>query len=344
MQNKSDGIDLLVGAENWKAAAIAIAIITPCLCSFTFPWVFAAGTDEAMLHRVQIVGAAAAFGVALITFCTVVWKGMISTQQAMLQRIQIERLTDQIAETAKANSADFLQKGAELLAETGKPAHVSAGIATLGSVAGDIHDRFGVQAMNLLAEYVQDNGASSHRPTKVKSAIGLLNSVWESTGRRAELSLRFEAPQESRTTWEMIFWAAKISYREGIITGEDFTAMGSDESSPRMAFFGVSFNRCKIFKTRGVNFFDCKFLACEIAEISPLMLTQNTFERCDFSGAMVTGMANPFPDLKSGGNWYKSGSPPTWKTRRGAATDWSTVLLDQRPARPMLPRRRPIED
>ncbi|MDR7223145.1 hypothetical protein [Aminobacter aminovorans] len=327
-------------AENWQSLAIAAAIITPVLAAFCMPWIFAANGDASMLRRVQIVAAGVTVGFAAVTFFTVVWRGLISTQQAKLQREQLNRLAEQISETSKINLAGLLQNGAELLSESEKPAHVSAGLATLHAVASDTNDKFATQALNLMAEYVQMEGAASHSNAKVKVAIEYINSVFQETDRRTTLRLRF-ATEKRPVKWHLIE-GTRYLYKGGTIPYQDLLKTSIEIGN--RTFLDVRFQQCQIIGEPGVMFSGCEFVGCDILGISSFSLNRNHFERCDFSGADIRGLTR-LPNLKERGNWYEPENPPRVRGRAFAAIDWADDLNVGRPARqgPVFRTERPTD-
>ncbi|TPK38681.1 hypothetical protein [Mesorhizobium sp. B2-5-3] len=317
-------------AESWKAGAVAIAVITPVVSAFSFPWIWAAATDESMLHRVQIVGAGAAFGIALITFCTVVWRGTIATQQAKLQRIQIDRLSAQIAATDENNTALRLQKGAELLGEHGKRSHISAGLMTLQAVATAPKSPFAVEAMNLIADFIDERGKTSHSDTGVQLAITALEKAWRATNLIAERELGFEMATiddgtPKITNWRIVRGAISASYDEGTFR----RANNITEQDASIYFLECRF----ISSTLRVdgNFFKCKFNLCRINSIDHV--TSHEFVKCDFSGALIS--SSVVPDLREGRNWFDPENPPI--AADGRAVDWSQHFHMGKPKSP--PRR-----
>ncbi|RAZ75817.1 hypothetical protein [Mesorhizobium atlanticum] len=311
-------------AQTWQALAIALAIITPIACSFFLPWILAAPDDEAMLRRVQMAGSAGALGVTLVTFCTVVWRGLISTQQAKLQRIQIDKLSAQIAATDENNLALRLQKGAELLAEPGKRSHVSAGLVTLQAVATTPNSPFAIEAMNLIADFVEERGKTSHTNTGVQLAIAALEKSWLKTGLRAERKLEFETEftdtgRQKPTNWRIVRGVAGAIYDDGTFRRAEVEVGPSDE----IWFLDCLFIRSAV----AVNgwFVRCKFRTCTIRSVDNF--SGHDFGSCDFSGATIGDVA--VPDLRKAQNWFDPERPPTIIGDR--PIEWSDHFLVGKP-------------
>lgn len=308
--------------ENWQSLAIASAIITLVLAAFTVPWIFAAPNDQGMLHRVQIVAAGMAVGLAVVTFCTVIWRGLISAQQADLQRLQIDKLAQQIAATEENNLAQALQKGAELLAED-KPAYVAAAIATLESIATAKNPKFATEAMNLIADFIDGKSASKLRDTLCSAAI---NSLWAGAQlkRVANRSLHFSQEEKTSAAWRPVVGVHSVSYWRG-----SFRSPVSEKTygQTQWDFDDVSFLRCRI-DSLDWRFENCTFKKATVEAIDCGVLRINgphDFTDCDFSGCRV---ADPdgFPDLRAGRNYFAEGAPPIADSPRA----WEELLLIKR--------------
>ena len=317
--------DLWESADSWKAAAIAFAIGTPCVCGFFFPWIYAATTDGRMLQRVQIVGGLAAFGIAMVTFSTVVWRGLISTQQAKLQRIQIDKLSAQIAATDVSNLASLLQKGAELIAEIDKPARVAAGIASLRAVGEGSDDQFGVQAMDILADYVQQRQAGVFSDQVGMSAINALELIHRKTKRFANRNLVFDFDTElydpeDDVRFELITGVFKVTYTGGYFEGIELTP--SSVGSTTFRFHDVRILEGHV-DFRCAEMTKCFIKGAAIVRFDSRRMLNNQLVGCDFSGCQIDS-ANLFPDLRENRNWFSKDRPPQSDIKD---MDWSTKLF-----------------
>ncbi|TPN43587.1 MULTISPECIES: hypothetical protein [unclassified Mesorhizobium] len=323
--------ELWESADGWKAAAIALAIGTPCVCAFFFPWVYASASDGQMLQRVQIVGSLAAFGVALVTFCTVVWRGLISTQQAKLQRLQIDKLSIQIAATDENNLAALLQKGAELIADVTKPGPVGAGLATLQAVVTAPNAKFAIEAMNLVADYIQTHHSFAQTGVAYQSAAAVLQAG-EKIQRKSDRILRFEESQDDE--WEFAWWypihgVRKVIYRGGHIFPADFpTNVARNARFEKVAFVGggVSIDG---------RFVGCSFERCRIEQISERdAFVRGKFKDCDFSGAKLSFFhEDDLRDLQLGRNYFLPTSPPVFD----GEVDWTVWLNTEAPPDDEIP-------
>lgn len=308
---ESNDEELWESAENWKAAAIAIAVITPCACSFFLHWIFAAPNDAAMLQRVQMVGAVAAFAVALITFCTVVWRGVISTQQAKLQRLQIDKLSTQIAATEVSNLATLLQKGAELIAEVDKPARVAAGIASLRAVGEGTDEQFGVQAMEIIADYIQQRGTNVFSDQIGMSATMALALIHEKTNRIANRIIEFEFDPEYHDPEEdvrlqLVTGVVKVRYYGGYFDGIELTEKISGRT--QFKFDNVRFLEGYVDFRCG-EMVKCNFNGISVIRFDSRWAHYSEFVDCNFSDCQVNS-PHTFPDLRGGKNWFYKTHPP----------------------------------
>lgn len=318
--------NLFATAQTWQALAIAAAIITPIACLFFLPWILQAGDDEAMLRRVQMAGAGAAIGATLVTFCTVVWRGLISTQQARLQRLQIDKLSDQIAATERNNLASLLQKGAELIAEHEKPAKVAAGIASLRAVGEGAEDKFAVQAMDILADYLVGRAEEIFdNKTLAIAAVDALRLIGQQTGRLSTrvLNLTYDGQVEH---FHLVTGVREVAYRRGDFYGVELTPESRGKTF-------VRFEMCTIQESEidlGLGRFEgVAFRDCVITTFNALRRRQHVhFHDCDFSKCNVQNVEH-LPDLRPYGCYYLAQWPPI-----GAPPDfdWSARLHEGKPA------------
>ncbi|TPN86396.1 hypothetical protein FJ987_09530 [Mesorhizobium sp. CU2] len=314
-------------AQTWRALAIAAAVITPIACLFFLPWILQADGDDAMLRRVQMAGAAAAIGATLVTFCTVVWRGLISTQQARLQRLQIDKLSDQIAATERNNLASLLQKGAELIAEHEKPAKVAAGIASLRAVGEGADDKFAIQAMDILADYLVGREEEIFgNQTLAIAAINALALIWQQTGRLSNrvLNLSYEGLVEH---FHLVVGVKEVAYREGDFFGVELVAPEVKGKT------FVRFEQCTLEESavdlRLGRFEQVAFRDCVVAGFNARGRRQHVhFHDCDFSKCEVQN-AEVFPDLRQYGCYYLDKWPPIGAPE---GFDWSAKLHVGKPA------------
>lgn len=311
-------------ASSWRGLAIGVAVVTLVSAAFTVPWILSANTDPLMLTRVQIVGAGMAVGLAIVTFCTVIWRGMISAAQAELQRLQIDKVSQQIVAAESSNLATLLHKGAELIADKEHPSRIAAGIASLRAVGEGSDDMFANQAMDILADYIERSGANVFKEPLGRSALDALRIVSDRTGRVATRPVRFlydreyQEPDEE-VRFELVEGARDVYYRggyfEGLVLTDDVVG-------------ATRFHFTEVGIIEGMVDLSCaKFTSCFIRDALILRydvrrVPGTEFMGCDFSGCIIN---NPqtFFDLRTGGNWFAKERPPISDL---PDLDWSKFL------------------
>ncbi|MDQ0421123.1 hypothetical protein J2045_002150 [Peteryoungia aggregata LMG 23059] len=315
--------------NQWYVLAISTAIFTAVAIVSAFLHIFADGFDGD--GDVKLAQALAPFGVALfamVTFCTVAWRGSINTRQA-----------DQSESEGRAK---LLQEGAKLLAEGEKPAHVSAGIVTLGVLVVGPDEDYAWQAMNLLADFVEDNMQRNHSNRHRPKLSGVMRAGEEkgiNTGRDIYFdctSQEYEQgpyDDDDEVFWSYIPGFSSVRYRGGIF-GYDVHYNLEDLSDVK--FHRVEIRRWAI--SVDDRFHLCSFAGCEIISVSSLIALNRaqdyaySFERCDFSDCLIHVAELLEKDLKKQGNYYLRGRPPVL-VGSAQVIDWETVLLceDKKP-------------
>lgn len=313
--------------DHWLQLAIALGIVTVVLVGFTYTfWIVQAETDAAMLVRVQVTAAFVTLGLAAVTFCTVIWRGLISTRQADLQHRQLDRLTRQIVATEENNLSIMLQKGAEFLIGD-KPASLAVGIATLRAVATDPNGKYAEAAMDLLADDLQERGRYTHTDPVVVAAIDALRAG-AALNRRSSRRLRFAAQpnQYGGSAWHLVEGLAACQYAGGRMD------LISEISAPGNGFY--SFSDLDLRANRfSIDFAAAPALGCTIHDgrvvrMQGEFVQDNRFARCCFSGTVFTG-GWKFDRLSEGGNWYDPDDPPILinaGTLEPMRMDWTKLL------------------
>lgn len=304
--NKFD--ELMRRDDLWFQIAITVAVLVFFSVGLGTLVALFAGSTATIGARIDIVYKLGLMGAGLITFCTVAWRGLLATQQVDAQRKQIEKLSSQISMTEESNLATLLQKGAELISDDSKPGYVSAGIATLRAVLTSPNPKFAIEAMDLIADFIQANYRHSQTGVAYQSASAAL-VAGERLGRRSDRTLVFEAPAEEfdeMTYWVPIHGVTGVAYFGGDIIGDDF-AVGEPVKARfhNVRFFGgdvavvtprhgrCTFERCKIVAIYDDNAFE-----------------RNTFKNCDFSDARLNVSAVAITDMRPHGNYFTPGKPP----------------------------------
>jgi hypothetical protein len=318
--------------DTWQSLAIAAAVILLIGFVAASVWVIIAPDDRARLLRVQISAPFGVLGGAVVTFCTIVWRGLISKRQAdaqikatNLQREQIDKLALQIAATDENNLAELLQKGAQLISAGTKKAHVAAGIAVLQSVVEAQNPKFASQAMNLLADFVQENyryGEPGNSEGAAMAALARGAELDRTSTRRLVFDAR-ERPRSQIETeeWILITGVLRVRYLGGRCEGLQDRDM---ESKTKYSFSEVEFDHGDI-DLRIAQFRNCSFNRCGILGGTSASIKRNQFDSCDFSGAKIRP-ANGFPDLSSGGNYYEFDTPPQGNIRGDWASFFNVIM------------------
>lgn len=328
--------------DHWQTITFTVAGISfAILLVVALFWVFETSKLEDVLKRVQILAPFALFAGASVTFCTVVWRGLISARQANINLEQLNGLRKQIVLTEETNIAQLLQKGAELIAEEGS-AKVSAGIATLQAVAQSDNDKFIMPARMLLGDFVAQRGANSHESQQVQQAIKALNLAYKKHGTVIAQHIFFDFSDtldqshiDYATDWKVLFGFALVNYDGGDFYQADFTNV-----PPRiMSFSHITFHAC-IFKDLSTfHFRECTFDQCVIARAHTSILAQQVFNQCDFSDTIIV-FNHGMPDLRPAGNYYLEDHAPRAIGNTGPHVKWSDVLDSFEE----LPDDNPIED
>ncbi|WP_141700926.1 hypothetical protein [Mesorhizobium sp. SEMIA 3007] len=317
--NKFD--EMLRRDDLWFQIAITVAALVFFSVSIGTLIALFAGSTAAIGDRIDIIYKLGLIGAGVITFCTVVWRGLLATQQVDAQRKQLDRLAQQIAASEESTLADLLQRGAELLAETSKPAHVSAGIAILRSVAVSPKGLFAIEAMNLIADYIQEKWSNTHRSFHFDAAKAAL-AAGVKAGRSSDRVLTFE-DSTGKIEWTVFEGVRFLRYRGGTVYGKHLERANASEINFRL--IGVTVYGGSIDVTG--DFMECHFLGTKIVSMAEMIFGGNTYKKCEFSGATIADMGD-FPKDKSDENWFDPQRPPKYKDDFA----WEEVLLTKQPA------------
>ncbi|WP_404862088.1 hypothetical protein [Georhizobium sp. MAB10] len=300
----------------WEAIALASAVMLIVWMFIAAGWIILAGEIELAQKRTAVAAAFVTAGAAVVTFCTVIWRGKINERQTNTAR-------DQLRATEEANWAKLLQDGAALVfdSQTGKQ---SAGLASLEAVVQTQHRLFAKQAMNLIADYLEQVHPTDHRSPLAIAAIDALGSG-HSLGFQAARSLKFEGPNKDnkrfapRSIWVPILGVRLVRYYGGRM---DTQYPHFNEACRHSTFEKVYFSKASIKDMS--DFESCFFRNCKIEEIG-YMIQENTFQSCDFSGAVNFGIESidDMPDLRPRNNFYWSDRPPIGVTE----IDWASRII-----------------
>jgi len=301
--------------SQWRVWALTSAILTFVGVGAAFIAIFGDGFDgEADLKLAQALSPFGVAAFALVTFLTACWRGSINTRQA------------DIAE--REGRAKLLQEGAKLLAERDKDAHISAGIASLEILISGPDRRLALQAMNLIADFVQRELSDNPGGRFSEEAFGAL-AVGAKLGIVAQRTVRFACDDE-RVQWPPIEGIKAVTFTNGTIEG--FLGQYDFKDQPNFSYYGTRFNFYNGLKIDG-RFSNCTFSYCEISMWRQRGgLSTATFEDCDFSSATILlSQGTALESLKERKNYFQSRLPPSIKVGAEFIEDPSEFLVVKRP-------------
>lgn len=251
---------------------------------------------------------------AVLTFCTVVWRGIVTTRQADQHLEQIKTMSAQVAATDDSNLADLLLRGSELIAAE-EPSRISAAIASLQSVAMANSDKYSIPAMDVLAGFIERGSGPGHDAEEIRSAIDALHAAHDLTGIVSPKVLVLKQPIEQEDEghepqeWCLIRGFERVRYIGGMISTYELNCL-SDESETKYSFVNVSFEFAGTISMRVLrDAVYCKFRSCKFEEINTLAIEHNTFVACNFSKCRIDAGAD-FSSLMKRANYYVEGAPP----------------------------------
>lgn len=265
--------------EAWRSFAISLAIFTAPLTLVSVIWIYNADSVGLMAARVGILSPFGVLYVALITFCTIVWRGLISARQATYQQQQLEALARQIASSEENNLALLLQKGAEMLSDVEKRSHLAGGIATLQAVIAAENPKFVQEAMEVVADFIDEKFQTRNDQPLFRSAVKAL-TLGHSRKYKAARVLDFVA-EDSDTVWYPFKGVTRISYTNG-----HTIKLGADElRDGRLRFTNTTLHYCDVPVVAEWQFASCTFRFCTIKSVALSKNGRAVFENCDFSDA-----------------------------------------------------------
>lgn len=336
----------------WLSASLALIAFLVVFLFFAVLFVLDADQEltQSPSERVEIVWRSGAALIALITFVTVIWRGMMTDQQTREQKRQNDANDD-------AAYAGLLVEGTKLLGEKSDH-HKRAGVAILLRVTTDPSsddngrpNRLQQQAMDILASEWSQN----HETFSAENYTSFLYRALFST-RVPRLFASFDLSCDDHRTVEI---DGKISKQpkhdkrwlvSGGFQNQSFFGGKTDLNFIKTELFqGISvkfahteINDSEIVKHKNgvkISYNVCTFVDCRIAEIDSDELYGSTFICCDFSRCCINSAAffatqdgldeakilnqkriNYFSDP---GNWYDIDNPPV---STDDFRDWSNYL------------------
>lgn len=287
--------------RHWYALSVSLVIIGVVLFGFAASWVLIAADVVEMKQRVDVIAPFAASFLALITFATVAWRGMVTSRQADQQKRQNDA-------NDEATYAKLLQEAAKLIAEKDKQPQVVAGISSLEILISEPQKRFGTEAMDLLADLIMGSyGAESLN--RVNRAVLRALRLGESKGLTSRIDGHFERPPADagdRGLWAYIPGLKSLTFVGGTLSERVF----SQANNRLRQLQGVTLEGGWFDST--IQYMSCTFICTRVSEMNDYEAQRHTFVRCNFSGATINSFFFGLLefDLRQGFNYYEDGDPP----------------------------------
>lgn len=327
--------------RQWYNTAVGLAIFTGTVGFMAVLYVFWADTPRQSVLRAQIVAPVGVALFALVTFCTVVWRGLLNTQQLEQQAKQLEHQAKQLEHQARqleyqavqlqqqirqndasddANLAKLLQEGAKLLGEKEKEAQILGGIVTLEMLIDEPKRKFSLQVMDLLADFYL---RAYHNPNLNNARLAARRALAHGhrLGFQSKVRGVLEAKPDGHTIWEGVRGFGSIKYVGGSILNPLIRAHGD-------TYFWIQKVKAQHCEFNGRQFIDdCEIKESKFREVSFLsMINPGAIIDCDFSNCKFGNIPEEYL-LKmklDAGNFYITGSPPTHEKFK----DWSRILTE----------------
>ncbi|MCI9865792.1 hypothetical protein RHIZ_07550 [Rhizobium skierniewicense] len=268
--------------EQWYTLAIVSGVFTLILTLLAAVWIFG---EPSLSRRVKMISSIGPFGavpVAITTFCTVAWRGLVGTRQADQQQRQNDASED-------ANFAKLLQEGAKMIADS-SPANQMAGVASLNIILSEPKARFAIEARDILAEVFKGYFAPPHDnpsvildQTTVFSSISTLLAQEAKAGRfsKVDMSIEETAFSESGIAWPIIAGFSFLYVKGGSFhyNNPNVISLNKHTSFEKVAFWGANLEI-------DLDFVACSFNRCTIRklDIIDVGVGLHSFSNCDFSG------------------------------------------------------------
>lgn len=322
---------------DWFNVSVDTAIIVGLLVICAAAYVF--GADEnGRAARAQSI---APFGVALlalVTFTTVVWRGLVSTRQADEQRRQNDSKDYE-------NLAKLLIDGTKLVGEKDpNGASMRAGLAALQAVVTANDDRFATSAMDVVLDILRKSFADGD-PTESINPCRRVMSAGAQLGRSASSPLVLSSEQLSGTKWKSIDGA--VIHFVGGVVDRSFglrELKGPESLGEAPSFEGTLFEGVDVDGDYLAGADGCVFNKCHIKDVNDAFLIANRFIDCDFSNAgngkffwfdTVEEFTGIEEMLREGQCFYFQDKPP----QPHKFVDWSRCLIIRDPRRRYVYRR-----
>ncbi len=313
--------------NNWFSLAVASVIIGLVLFGFVAAWVLTASNLIYAKQRIDVAVPFATVYLALVTFCTVAWRGLVGARQADQQKAQNDANDD-------ANYAKLLQEGAKLLGDHSKQHDLLAGITTLEVVVHEPQKRFSSQAVDMIANFyslihrdISQEAASNYNANAVAGYSRLAVSKASSAGFKNSIRAKFSAQTEDMF-WHGISGFLHQSYEGGTLRGDQLNKIANDRFSIKKAVV-QSIN----YPFSSGSFDDCIFKFCTVKEIDEftILFDGHKFKNCNFSGCDFKSDPLELDEtikLLENENWYDVENPPFHER----PFDWAQILVPKKKA------------
>ncbi|WP_019567241.1 hypothetical protein [Agrobacterium sp. 10MFCol1.1] len=311
--------------KDWYVISISLVLIGLTCFLFASSWVLSAPDLKAMKERVDISSPFATIFLALVTFSTVAWRGLVGARQADQQKAQNDANDD-------ANYAKLLQEGAKLLGDPNKHQDQLAGLATLEVVINEPKRRFSRQALNVVANFYasmhNDVSKDAARAYQTNSSARLAHSVIfnaNSSGMKSTIRAKFSA-QTPDMRWPGIAGFEHQSYSGGTLTKNALEVISLDSFSVRNAVIHRG-----NYPVKNGTYDACTFQMSEVSRISEMdyHFDNHRFERCNFSGCKFhddPADIDEVLNLRKQKNWYDVDNPPQFERE----VEWNRFLIPRR--------------
>lgn len=289
----------------WRRWAVVSFCFAVTAFLFAAIWVFEAQDSSVSVDRAQAFSPFGAAAVAIVTFFTIIWRGILNSRQLEYQAAQLRHQVDQINQVIRQNDtkdeenrARFLQDGARLLSDQSQPQQVLAGIVTLNLLLRK-SGNFGGSAMDLLADFY-DRARSNETLSNALELARTTLAGGARMGLRSRIDLVLE--EEENTRWKGLRGFGRQYYHSGTIGNEAYTNLAGENVS----YTDVTFKECVI--DREENYWKCTFENCHIVLFAAFSFDDCTFVACDFSGCTVR--EDPSGNRIGDDSVYLSNEPP----------------------------------
>ncbi|WP_332304688.1 hypothetical protein [Rhizobium sp. GR12] len=256
--------------------------------------------------------------VATVTFFAAIWRGKLNSEQIRQQKRQNDAKDEE-------NIAKLLLDGAKMLGED-KDSHVLAGISALQAVVVTPDSKFAPHAMDVLGDFIIENLANKTKPTALNAARLAVNH-----GARAGYitDRRIEIVSDDDDFPSLYLGFKAVKYMGGWVSQAHIKSLDREYG---VNFENVKFDACD-FTERLPKARNCEFLGCSFQTIGIVLIKNNVFDTCNFSGTKFTSLSENLPDnykrsLKQLGEincFYDINNPPTGL----GIDDWSVFLEPQ---------------